>query len=507
MTDSQKLLDEYIRTGSGAAFEALVKRHVDMVYSTALRLAGGDNHQAEDVAQTVFADLARVARKLSPEVHPGGWLHRHTCFVVANTLRADRRRRSRERQAVEMSVLAESSNSNFSQIKHLLDEAINTLTEPDRTAIVLRFFEQRDFRMVGEALGSTEDAARMRVTRALEKLGELLKKRGVTTTAGALSALLLVNAIQGAPSTLAATITSAALACSTTITGGAAAASTMKAITMTTLQKAMLSAIIVASVATPLALQYRSEAKLRDENQSLRQQLDKQAELASENERLANMITTTAQTQANLVPQDQLNELLRLRGEVGRLRAESLELANLKAAVKNANSEKPANPLRKQLEQMPDKYIPELQSLNEKKWAEDAARGKLDTEEGVRQALGNLRRAAKIRFASRLCDALNQFVKANGGLLPNDIAAIKPYLQYPADEQPVDDAVLQRYQLLHNGKLSDLGPDEPLIAEKAPVDDQYDTLFQIQASGYTMHGVGKWSNMGLTNAANPVASK
>jgi RNA polymerase sigma factor (sigma-70 family) len=506
MTDSQKLLDEYIRTGSDAAFEALVKRHVDMVYSTALRLAGGDNHQAEDAAQTVFADLARVARKLSPKVHPGGWLHRHTCFVVANTLRADRRRRSRERQAVEMSALAESSNSNFSQIKHLLDEAINKLAEPDRTAIVLRFFEQRDFRTVGEALGSTEDAARMRVTRALEKLGELLKKGGVTTTAGALSALLVVNAVQGAPATLATTITSAALAGSTTITG-AAAASTMKAITMTTLQKAILSAIVVASVATPLALQYRSEAKLRDENQSLRQQLDKQAELAAENERLANMITTTAQTQANLLPQGQLNELLRLRGEVGRLRAESLELANLKAAVKNANAEKPANPLRKQLEQMPDKYIPELQSLNEKKWAEDAARGKLDTEEGVRQALGNLRRAAKIWFASRLSDGLNQYVKANGGQLPNDIADIKPYLKYPADEQPVDDAALQRYQLLHNGKLSDFGPDEPLIAEKAPVDDQYDTLFQIQASGYIMHGVGKWSNMGLTNAANPVASQ
>jgi hypothetical protein len=283
---------------------------------------------------------------------------------------------------------------------------------------------------------------------------------------------------------------------------GAGAAITIKAITMTTLQKTLVSAIVLATVATPLALQYRSEVKLREENQSLRLQLDKQAEMAAENERLANIIATTAQAQSNLLPKDELNELLRLRGEVGRLRAESRELANLKAAVRTANAEKPANPLRKQLEQMPDKYIPELQSLDEKKWAEDAARGKLETEEGVREALGNLRRAAKIRFASRLGEALNQYVKANGGQLPNDIVDIKPYLKNPGDEKPVDDAVLQRYQVLHNGKISDFAPEEPLIAEKAPVDDQCDTLFQIQASGYTMRGVGKWSHMSLTNRWN-----
>src|SRR6185369_5027172 len=118
MTDSQQLLADYAQTGSNAAFEALVKRHLDMVYSTALRLAAGDTHQAEDAAQIVFMDLARLAKTLSADVHPGGWLHRHTCFVVANALRADRRRRSRERQAVEMSALHEPSDSTSSQLKH-----------------------------------------------------------------------------------------------------------------------------------------------------------------------------------------------------------------------------------------------------------------------------------------------------------------------------------------------------------------------------------------------------
>ena len=98
-----------------------------------------------------------------------------------------------------------------------------------------------------------------------------------------------------------------------------------------------------------------------------------------------------------------------------------------------------------------------------------------------------------------------QYLKASGGQLPSDIAELKSYLRYPGDEKPVDDSVLQRYQLLHTGKISDFAPDEPLIAEKAPVDDQYDTVFQIQGNGYTMRGVGKWSHMGFTNsyAASP----
>src|ERR1043166_5619256 len=178
MTDSQILLAEYVRTGSENAFRELVARYVDLVYSTALRLVEGDTHRAEDVAQVVFADLARAARTLSSDVMLGGWLHRHTCFVAANTLRGERRRQSRERQAVEMNALQTNSGADFSQVAPLLDEAINELDEADRTAILLRFFEEHDFRSVGQALGSNEDAARMRVTRALEKLETLLKRPG-----------------------------------------------------------------------------------------------------------------------------------------------------------------------------------------------------------------------------------------------------------------------------------------------------------------------------------------
>ena len=184
MTDSQRLLTEYARNGSDAAFRELVIRYVDLVYSTALRLVGGDTHRAEDVTQTVFVDLARKARTLPEDVRLGGWLHRDTCLVAGHIMRGERRRQSRERQAVEMNVLQNNPEADFSGVAPMLDEAINELGEADRMAILLRFFEQRDFRFVGEALGSNEDAARMRVTRAL--VGTFMARSGwIPPTAGA----------------------------------------------------------------------------------------------------------------------------------------------------------------------------------------------------------------------------------------------------------------------------------------------------------------------------------
>jgi DNA-directed RNA polymerase specialized sigma24 family protein len=95
MTDIQRLLADYVNNGSEAAFQELAERYLNLVYSTAVRLVGGDTHLAEDVAQTVFVDLAHLAKNLSHEVRLGGWLHRHTCFVAANTLRGERRRQAR----------------------------------------------------------------------------------------------------------------------------------------------------------------------------------------------------------------------------------------------------------------------------------------------------------------------------------------------------------------------------------------------------------------------------
>ncbi len=312
MTDSQQLLAEYARNGSDAAFRELVTRYVDLVYSTALRLVEGDTHRAEDVAQTVFVDLARLARTLSHVVMPVGWLHRHTCFVAANTLRGERRRQSRERQAVEMNALQTNSGADFSQVAPLLDEAINELGEADRTAILLRFFEQHDFRSVGQALGSNEDAARMRVTRALEKLETLLKRRGVTASSGALAVVLGANAVQAAPVGLAVTISTAAGAGITT-TATIATQTTMHWLNLKSVS-AIVAAAVAAGTGTHL-VQQREATRLRTQNQNLISEREKLT-----NERDTSLLAVAAnKNELERLLKNQ-GELLRLRGEVGQWR-------------------------------------------------------------------------------------------------------------------------------------------------------------------------------------------
>jgi len=281
MTDSRQLLADYARNGSEEAFRELVTRYLSLVYSTAIRWVGGDAHLAEDIAQTVFVNLARKARTLPGDVMLGGWLHRDTCFVAAKIMRTERRRQSRERQAVEVNAFQDHTGSELTQLAPILDEVINRLGAEDRTAILLRFFEQRDFRSVGEALGSNEDAARMRVHRALEKLQAALKHRGVTLSAAALGTVLAAGAVTAAPAGLAASISSAALA--GTAMGTGTTLTLLKFMTMTNF-KLGIGALVVAGAATALVFQQHAQIKLREENQSLRQQI---SQLTTERARLA----------------------------------------------------------------------------------------------------------------------------------------------------------------------------------------------------------------------------
>ena len=269
MTESQQLLAEYAASGSEAAFRELVERYINLVYSTALRLADGDSHLAEDVTQTVFTSLARKGPSLSSGVMLGGWLHQHTYHVVTRAMRSERRRQSREREAAEMNTLEDNSEANWRAIAPILDEAITRLPSADRTAILLRFFEQRDFRTVAAALGSNEDAARMRVNRALGKLQSLLKHRGITLSVTALGAVLTTQAISATPAALVLATTSAALA-------GAAAKGTALGflkIIMTTKAKVLVGSLVVAGLATTVVIEHRAKERLQEQNEVLRQQV------------------------------------------------------------------------------------------------------------------------------------------------------------------------------------------------------------------------------------------
>jgi len=295
MTDSQKLLAEYVNDGSESAFRELVTRYINLVYSTALRLVGGDTQLAEDVTQTVFISLARKGRTLSREVMLGGWLHQHAYHVATKAARNERRRQSREREAVEMNTLQDDSGANLRQVAAILDEAITQLGSEDRTAILLCFFEQRDFRSVGEALGSNEDAARMRVNRALEKLHALLKHRGVTLSITALGTVLTAEAVTAAPAGLAVTVSGLALAGAAAGTG--TALTLTKLMAMTKLQAVVIGAIAVAGVATTLVVQ--QQAKLREENQALRQ---RNAQLNADNEGLSSQVAQLKVAPASRLP-------------------------------------------------------------------------------------------------------------------------------------------------------------------------------------------------------------
>jgi RNA polymerase sigma factor (sigma-70 family) len=206
------LLRNYAETGSDQAFDQLVSRHFDMVYCSALRMAGGDAHLAQDVAQRVFTDLARKAGRLPQGLFLGGWLYRHTCFTAANAVRTERRRRNRERQATEMTMDSSNSEAIWPHLAPVLDEAMGKLKAADRDAIVLRFFDQQTFHAVGEALGTSEEGARKRVERALEKMRDFFVARGLSMSTMVLANAMETHAAGAAPAGLSGIVAASALA-------------------------------------------------------------------------------------------------------------------------------------------------------------------------------------------------------------------------------------------------------------------------------------------------------
>ena len=219
--NDHELLAEFARTGSETAFAAIAARHVNLVYSAALRFAGNPHH-AEEITQAVFIILARKAVQLSPRTVLSGWLYQTARLMAANFVKGEIRRQRREQEAYMQSTLTDPEPAAWEQIAPLLDEAMGRLGETDRNAVVLRFFENKTAAEVGVALKLTEAAAHMRVSRALEKLRKLFSKRGVSSTTAIIAETISVNSIQAAPAALAKTVTAVAVA-----KGAAASGSTL----------------------------------------------------------------------------------------------------------------------------------------------------------------------------------------------------------------------------------------------------------------------------------------
>lgn len=300
------LLQTFVRSCCEDAFATLVSRHIQLVYSAALRQVG-ERTLAEEVVQSVFTDLARSAPNLGPQASIPSWLFQVTRRTAIDLVRREARRVSREQAVMQFTEDCQPVGS-WESIAPILDEAMQLLSEPDRTALLVRFFEDRSLLEVGVALGISEDAAQKRVQRAIDRLRTHLRRYGITTGTGGLAAVMAAHAIAPVPAGLAAVIavtaTSAALISTSTLPFAATL------VTMTAFTKVAV-ALTAAVILFALILQSRRAHALNFENLRLRTEV-------------APLKTEVAEASAKLQVQET---------ELERLRANQRELLQLRAAA------------------------------------------------------------------------------------------------------------------------------------------------------------------------------
>ena len=327
-TSDQELLRRYAEHGAEEAFAGLVYRHLNLVWAAARRTTGNAD-LARDVAQTVFTDLARKAKTLPRETVLAGWLYRAACLAAAKQVRGEARRVFREHHAMAMlahAVTDAADTRAAEELQPVLDAALAELTDADRDAVVLRFLAGQSLAEVGTAFGTAEDAAQKRVSRALEKLREAFRRRGVDVGGGMVAAALGVAGAQAAPPGLASPVSAGAIIAAGTAGAGAPLALLMKS-------KLTLGIVGGAALVATLAWQQHHLSRLADENAALRAEKGPTAApdpTRAEAERVDSKILNQLR--------EQQDELLRLRGEVAQLRQATREARNRPTGSPNAGA-------------------------------------------------------------------------------------------------------------------------------------------------------------------------
>lgn len=326
MLDDSALLQRFALARAEEDFAELVQRHLNLVYSAALRQVGGDHQFAEEVTQSVFADLARKAGSLGNHASLAGWLYTSAHYAAAKLVRGEQRRRLREKEACQMQHTHTNPAAEFDweQLQPVIDEAMHALPEADREVILQRYFQRMPFLQIGARHGLTENAARMRAERALDKLRGILAARGVSATAMALGAGLMAQAVLAPPTALAAAIVSTSLTAGA-LTGVEAGGGLVTAAKL----KVLIPSACAVALLFGVVWQQSRLNQLREENVALRQtQVPVEVEAS----------TTKLAGAADKLQKEKL-ELLRLRGEVGRLRRDLAERQNQVARMVATNGQ------------------------------------------------------------------------------------------------------------------------------------------------------------------------
>jgi RNA polymerase sigma factor (sigma-70 family) len=372
-TSDWNLLRQYAERHSQEAFAALVSRHVNLVYSVALRLVRSPQ-LAEDVSQSVFTDLARQAPRLAADTILTAWLYQVARRTAIDVIRHESRRQLREQVAHELTAM-NATAADWTHVEPLLDEAMHALDDTDRTAVLLRYFENKSLRELGETLGTSEDAAQKRVSRAVERLREFFAKRGLAIGAGGLAVAISANAVQAAPAGLATAISSAATLAGTTV----ATTTITKAIAMTTLQKTLITAVIAVTVSAG-AYEAHQASSLRDQAQTLQDQIQAlQQQQAPLNEQIQRLQHEGEDVTTQLAALQRENEQLKSgqklaglsgsSGEAGTSQQQSMLSGNRTSSPSTGLAQMMNDPKMKeylhqvQLDKIKDRYGPLFQEL------------------------------------------------------------------------------------------------------------------------------------------------
>ncbi len=295
-TDRQ-LLREFIEHGSEPSFEALVQRHVDLVFATALRRLG-DPGRAQEVTQNVFITLARKSARLAGEASLAGWLHKTALFEARQWWRGELRRQRREQTAAALGTTMKDDPSLLNSLAGVLDDGLLELRETDRQALMLRYFEDRSHREIGLLLGTGEDAVRKRIDKALSKLTEFFRRRGYAVAAVATTAAALRTAAQATPAGLSAVAAQAALSAAGT---ASATGLTLLLAKLMALTKTQITVACLALAAAPVAYQWHALNRARADLATRQSQLNQiRADLADADQAHATAAAQLARTERSL---------------------------------------------------------------------------------------------------------------------------------------------------------------------------------------------------------------